>query len=407
MSITVLLDSIQMEIIGIYLINYMAYKIPANTAVTPGGANGAVQFNNAGTFGGDATNFFWDNTNKRLGIGIAAPTSSLQVSSEIDVIGATSAAFFYGNQGAAGELTAGTSIGIFSGKAGNLTFYPESAGAAGSKVAIDYHDGANWREALSVANTGGGLGSLILMKSGGKVGIGKTSPTGIFDVLGKVGGTGLPGDLILLTTGQGGPVDGAGGNAGNGGAFGVVMGAGGAADVVAGSAGIGGAFSVTGGTGGTGSAALISGPGGSITFTAGAPGASGGAGASVGGATTFFIADNKSTAFSITQSGNVYLNVSTVDSNEAILFGNGVTNPVFTFSGTGNIGMAGGGSLSVGSSMPNAVALVDLTSSTKGFLPPRMTTAQRTAIAAVEGLVVYDTTIHGLFVYDSANWIQL
>jgi hypothetical protein len=44
---------------------------------TPGGANGAVQFNASGTFGGDATNFFWDNTNKRLGIGTSAPSATI------------------------------------------------------------------------------------------------------------------------------------------------------------------------------------------------------------------------------------------------------------------------------------------------------------------------------------------
>lgn len=44
---------------------------------TPGGANGAVQFNNSSAFGGDATNFFWDSTNKRLGIGTATPTASI------------------------------------------------------------------------------------------------------------------------------------------------------------------------------------------------------------------------------------------------------------------------------------------------------------------------------------------
>lgn len=37
------------------------------------GSSGQVQFNNAGTFGADS-NFVWDNTNKRLGVGTATPT---------------------------------------------------------------------------------------------------------------------------------------------------------------------------------------------------------------------------------------------------------------------------------------------------------------------------------------------
>ncbi len=45
---------------------------------TPGGLNGQVQFNNNGAFGGDA-GFFWDNANKRFGIGTTTPQYSLSV----------------------------------------------------------------------------------------------------------------------------------------------------------------------------------------------------------------------------------------------------------------------------------------------------------------------------------------
>lgn len=45
-----------------------------STPSTPGGVSGDVQFNNSGTFGGDA-NLFWDNSNKRLGIGTSTPGS--------------------------------------------------------------------------------------------------------------------------------------------------------------------------------------------------------------------------------------------------------------------------------------------------------------------------------------------
>ena len=41
----------------------------------PGGVNGNVQFNNSGVFGGDAA-FYWDNSNKRLGLGTSAPDNS-------------------------------------------------------------------------------------------------------------------------------------------------------------------------------------------------------------------------------------------------------------------------------------------------------------------------------------------
>jgi hypothetical protein len=64
------------------------------------------------------------------------------------------------------------------------------------------------------------------------------------------------------------------------------------------------------------------------------------------------------------------------------------------------------GGVSVGSSA-DAVAssILDLTSTTKGVLFPRMTTVQKAAIATpVSGLVVYDTTLNKLCVYTGAAW---
>lgn len=51
------------------------------------------------------------------------------------------------------------------------------------------------------------------------------------------------------------------------------------------------------------------------------------------------------------------------------------------------------GNVGIGVTSPNAVALLDVSSTTKGFLPPRMTEAQRDAIATPPaGLVIYNTT---------------
>ena len=60
------------------------------------------------------------------------------------------------------------------------------------------------------------------------------------------------------------------------------------------------------------------------------------------------------------------------------------------------------------STPPNSSAKLQVDSTTQGFLPPRMTTTQRNAIATpAEGLMVYDTTVKGWFGYDGTNWIQL
>lgn len=63
------------------------------------------------------------------------------------------------------------------------------------------------------------------------------------------------------------------------------------------------------------------------------------------------------------------------------------------------------GSVSIGTSAPNASALLDVASTTKGVLFPRMTTSQRFAIAnPAAGLVVYDTDKDELHHYNGSSW---
>lgn len=62
----------------------------------------------------------------------------------------------------------------------------------------------------------------------------------------------------------------------------------------------------------------------------------------------------------------------------------------------------------IGTSSPNISAQLDVYSTTKGFLPPRMTTADRSAIStAVAGLVVYNTTIGQLEYFNGTGWVAL
>jgi hypothetical protein len=63
------------------------------------------------------------------------------------------------------------------------------------------------------------------------------------------------------------------------------------------------------------------------------------------------------------------------------------------------------GGVGLGATTPNAKALLDLTSTTRGFLPPRMTTAQRDAITSVPaGLMIYNTTTNKLNFYNGSAW---
>ncbi|MGB3076473.1 MAG: hypothetical protein WBB36_14185, partial [Chitinophagales bacterium] len=64
------------------------------------------------------------------------------------------------------------------------------------------------------------------------------------------------------------------------------------------------------------------------------------------------------------------------------------------------------GAAGIGTNTPNASSLLDITSTTKGVLIPRMTKAQRDAIAApVEGLMIYQTnSTQGFYFYDGNSW---
>ena len=62
-------------------------------------------------------------------------------------------------------------------------------------------------------------------------------------------------------------------------------------------------------------------------------------------------------------------------------------------------------SVGIGTNTPNTSAQLDVSSTSKGLLIPRMTTAQRTAIAApANGLMVYDTDFNEYHYFDGGTW---
>jgi len=62
----------------------------------------------------------------------------------------------------------------------------------------------------------------------------------------------------------------------------------------------------------------------------------------------------------------------------------------------------------IGTTTPNSSAKLEVSSTTKGFAPPRMTTTQRNAIASpMAGLMLYNTTDNKLQCYDGSIWNDL
>jgi hypothetical protein len=64
--------------------------------------------------------------------------------------------------------------------------------------------------------------------------------------------------------------------------------------------------------------------------------------------------------------------------------------------------------IGIGTTTPNASAALDITSTTQGLLPPRMTTEQRNLINTPGvGLVIFNTNISGLQVFTGSVWQAL
>jgi hypothetical protein len=93
--------------------------------------------------------------------------------------------------------------------------------------------------------------------------------------------------------------------------------------------------------------------------------------------------------------------------------GTGTINYLSKFTGTSAIGNSllfdNGSALGLNTASINASALFQMDSTTRGFLPPRMTAAQRGAISApAQGLIIFQTDgVIGLYIYANSTWRTL
>jgi len=87
-------------------------------------------------------------------------------------------------------------------------------------------------------------------------------------------------------------------------------------------------------------------------------------------------------------------------------------NDVLTYQGNNQVewseNLVVGGSLGIGAAPGSASEILSLTSTTAGFVLPRMTTVERNAIVApVNGMMVYDTTVGAIYGYEGGAWVNI
>jgi hypothetical protein len=98
------------------------------------------------------------------------------------------------------------------------------------------------------------------------------------------------------------------------------------------------------------------------------------------------------------------------NNNQEFRFNNFATGGFIDFriGGTSSLRIFNSRNVGINTTTDVASSQFQIDSTTKGFLPPRMTTTQKNAIASpAAGLMVYDTTLNLISVYNGTTWITL
>jgi hypothetical protein len=176
-----------------------------NLTVTssPSGVSGAVQFSDGSALSSDAANFFYDNTNDRLGLGINAPTARLHVkgsgatsattslkivnSASTDLLNITDdgaatfiSDFTFSSTGSSSSKIQGlkTSLDIVgkSGNTGSVNFYGGSAYNTGAGIQVN-GTSATGGIANTIIFTNGAFVERLRLQASGNITIGTTTDT--------------------------------------------------------------------------------------------------------------------------------------------------------------------------------------------------------------------------------------
>lgn len=144
---------------------------------TPGGADGAVQYNNGGVLGGQEAQFYWDDVNFRLGLGNGAPAERLHVTGNALLRNATGSQPQLQLSEDPDNGTNKMSLQAFANMTGDFTLtLPVDDGASGEVLSTDGSGNLSWLNASSVGMAigspvaGGTPGSVLFVDSSSDLG---------------------------------------------------------------------------------------------------------------------------------------------------------------------------------------------------------------------------------------------
>jgi hypothetical protein len=364
-------------------LGYTPFQLPALTS-------GSVLFSNGTTIAQKNANFFWDNTNNRLGINNPTPTNPLTIGPLVAAsLQASSANFYASKEGASNDFTlvaAGDNAlfrSVFGGRKSRGTLLSPTAVFGGDAICTfisGAFDGSSVQSSAALsfdAESAASVGNApqLINFITGSTGANRTTKMQVRSN-GNV--------LINTTTDAGFRLD------------------------VNGTARVQGALTVS-----TGGADITTGT--STTFIRRSSTLHLGIGIAVDGAadfringtTKFYIGASATNSLEIPHTLRVAFVNPGVATFSNILWDN--TNTEFRFvnganSDTVNLRTSRFICSNISNTF-NSSAQLQVDSTTRGFLPPRMTTTQKNAIATpAAGLVVYDTTLNKLCVRTASAW---
>jgi hypothetical protein len=337
----------------------------------PSGVSGAIQFSTGSAFGSDSANLFWDDTNNRLGIGTNIPVGVLHLKTAAQ------------NTRLAIDGNAGFNRLISYRTAGLQRFglYTNNTAESGSNVGSDF--------AIRAYNDAGTLLStpVFIKRSTGNVGINTLTGTAKLQIVGS-GSTSATTSLLVQNSGATTTL-----SVNDAGELSLPS--------IAPQITLGGNLTITSTVAPTRQMVYdVTNSNLSVVAVGGF-----GEGYFIGNRLT---TSRASTAFvtpaALNNSGGAYITAYDLNGNIGINASNN-GNRSIALSGLGYAGAVLIGNITTGNGTVYS-AILQADSTTQGFLPPRMTNAQRTAIGTpAVGLMVYCTdVVEGLYVYKSTGW---